>query len=197
MNTHLDSCLSRDTVLEVVRESLKSSTSTLQASPSPRTSETGQKRPSASGTSKCVHGGPLDKYFRSGHGNQPACTSSSAANPTDGGLLVVVKTEWLGQSTFPIWKDLLQAVASSLPDQQNLSVCCLPDVLPVSRQSPEDRRWERVHVAGAAGAAPGRATTPGSDPTEWECHKGHIKKEPLQPDSQSASQPLHTKHTLG
>ncbi|VDM03076.1 unnamed protein product [Schistocephalus solidus] len=68
---------------------------------------------------------------------------------------------------------------------------------PVSRQSQEDRRRERTQVAGAAGAAPGRATTPGSDPTEWECHKGHIKKEPLQPDSQSASQPLHTKHTLG
>ncbi|VDM00538.1 unnamed protein product [Schistocephalus solidus] len=68
---------------------------------------------------------------------------------------------------------------------------------PVSRQSQEDRRWERAQVAGAAGAAPGRATTPGSDPTEWECHKGYIKKEPLQPDSQSTSQPLHTKHTLG
>ncbi|VDL87247.1 unnamed protein product [Schistocephalus solidus] len=37
----------------------------------------------------------------------------------------------------------------------------------------------------------------GSDPTGWECHKSHIKKEPLQPDSQSTGQPLHTKHTLG
>uniref|UniRef100_A0A183SPE9 RBPJ-interacting and tubulin-associated protein n=1 Tax=Schistocephalus solidus TaxID=70667 RepID=A0A183SPE9_SCHSO len=27
--------------------------------------------------------------------------------------------------------------------------------------------------------------------------KGHIKKEPLQPDTQSASKPLHTKHTIG
>ncbi|VDM01742.1 unnamed protein product [Schistocephalus solidus] len=27
-------------------------------------------------------------------------------------------------------------------------------------------RWERTQVAGAAGAAPGRTTTPGSDPTE-------------------------------
>ncbi|VDL93315.1 unnamed protein product [Schistocephalus solidus] len=33
------------------------------------------------------------------------------------------------------------------------------------------------------GDAPGRATPPGSDSVEWECHKGHIKKEPLQPDS--------------
>ncbi|VDL89869.1 unnamed protein product [Schistocephalus solidus] len=65
---------------------------------------------------------------------------------------------------------------------------------PVSRQSQEDRRWERAQDAGAAGAAPGRTTTPGSDPTEWECHKGHIKKEQFQSDSQSASQPLHTKH---
>ncbi|VDL91099.1 unnamed protein product [Schistocephalus solidus] len=64
----------------------------------------------------------------------------------------------------------------------------------VLRKSLEDRIWERAQVAGAAGAAPGRTTTPGSDPTEWECHKGHIKKEPLQPDSQSASQPLYTKH---
>ncbi|VDM01499.1 unnamed protein product [Schistocephalus solidus] len=68
---------------------------------------------------------------------------------------------------------------------------------PVSRQRQEDRRCERVQVAGAAGAALGRTITPGADPTEWECHKGHIMKEPLQPDSQSASQPLHTKHTLG
>uniref|UniRef100_A0A183S990 SHR-BD domain-containing protein n=1 Tax=Schistocephalus solidus TaxID=70667 RepID=A0A183S990_SCHSO len=30
--------------------------------------------------------------------------------------------------------------------------------------SQEDRRWERAQVAGAAGAAPGRNTTPGSDP---------------------------------
>ncbi|VDL98014.1 unnamed protein product [Schistocephalus solidus] len=55
-------------------------------------------------------------------------------------------------------------------------------------------RWKRAHVAGAAGVAPGRTTTPGSDPTEWECHKGHIKKEPSQPDSQTTSQPLHTTH---
>ncbi|VDL90300.1 unnamed protein product [Schistocephalus solidus] len=54
-----------------------------------------------------------------------------------------------------------------------------------------------VQVAGAAGAAPARTTTPGSDPTEWECHKGNIKKKPMQPDSQSASQPVHTQHTLG
>ncbi|VDL95026.1 unnamed protein product [Schistocephalus solidus] len=65
----------------------------------------------------------------------------------------------------------------------------------MSGQGQEDRRWERVQVAGAAGAATRRTTTPSSDPTEWECHKGHIKKEPLQPDSQSVSQPLHTKHT--
>ncbi|VDL94072.1 unnamed protein product [Schistocephalus solidus] len=31
---------------------------------------------------------------------------------------------------------------------------------PVSRQSQEERRWERAQVAGAAGAAPGRTTTP-------------------------------------
>ncbi|VDL89740.1 unnamed protein product [Schistocephalus solidus] len=61
----------------------------------------------------------------------------------------------------------------------------------------EDRRREKTQMAGAAGAAPGRATTPGSDPTEWECRKGHIKKEPWQHDSQSASQPLYTKTTLG
>ncbi|VDM05226.1 unnamed protein product [Schistocephalus solidus] len=42
----------------------------------------------------------------------------------------------------------------------------LPHLSPVSRQSQEDRRWERAQVAGAAGAAPGRATTPGSDLTE-------------------------------
>ncbi|VDL93081.1 unnamed protein product [Schistocephalus solidus] len=52
-------------------------------------------------------------------------------------------------------------------------------------QSQDDRRWERAQVNGAAGATPGRTTTPGSDPTEWVCHKGHIKKEPLQPDSQT------------
>uniref|UniRef100_A0A183S9U9 Serine/threonine-protein phosphatase 2A 55 kDa regulatory subunit B n=1 Tax=Schistocephalus solidus TaxID=70667 RepID=A0A183S9U9_SCHSO len=69
--------------------------------------------------------------------------------------------------------------------------------IPVSRQSLEDRRWERAHEAGAAGAAPGCTSTPGSDPTECECHKGHIMKEPLHPDSQSANLPLHTKHTLG
>ncbi|VDL91214.1 unnamed protein product [Schistocephalus solidus] len=63
----------------------------------------------------------------------------------------------------------------------------------------EPRRPEmgEGHVAGAAAAAPRRTTTPDLNPTEWECHKGHIKKEPLQPNSQSASQPLHTKHTLG
>ncbi|VDL89768.1 unnamed protein product [Schistocephalus solidus] len=61
--------------------------------------------------------------------------------------------------------------------------------------SQEDRSRERTEVAVTAGAAPGRTTTPGSDPTEWECHKGHIKKEPLQPDSQSAIQPLHTQNT--
>ncbi|VDL85303.1 unnamed protein product [Schistocephalus solidus] len=37
------------------------------------------------------------------------------------------------------------------------------------------------------GPTPNRNTTTeesgGSDPTDWECHKGHIKKEPLQPDS--------------
>ncbi|VDM05457.1 unnamed protein product [Schistocephalus solidus] len=63
--------------------------------------------------------------------------------------------------------------------------------------SQEDRIWERAQVAGTAIAALGRTAAPGSDPTEWECHNGHIKKEQLQPDSQSASQPLHTKHTLG
>ncbi|VDL92847.1 unnamed protein product [Schistocephalus solidus] len=68
---------------------------------------------------------------------------------------------------------------------------------PVSRQSQEDRRREKTYVAGAAGAAPEGATTPGSDPTEWEGHKDRIKKELLQPDSQSASQPLQRKHTLG
>ncbi|VDL93539.1 unnamed protein product [Schistocephalus solidus] len=31
---------------------------------------------------------------------------------------------------------------------------------PTRSTSQEDRRWERAHVAGAAGAAPGRATTP-------------------------------------
>ncbi|VDL97151.1 unnamed protein product [Schistocephalus solidus] len=55
-----------------------------------------------------------------------------------------------------------------------------------------DRMRERAQMVSAAGAAPGRAHTPGSDPTEWECHKGHIKKEPLPPDSQSARQPLRT-----
>ncbi|VDL96839.1 unnamed protein product [Schistocephalus solidus] len=67
----------------------------------------------------------------------------------------------------------------------------------VPSQSQENLRQGRAQVAGAAGAAPGCTTTPDSDPTEWECNKGYIKKEPLQPDSQSASQPLHTKHTLG
>uniref|UniRef100_A0A183SW74 Rap-GAP domain-containing protein n=1 Tax=Schistocephalus solidus TaxID=70667 RepID=A0A183SW74_SCHSO len=43
-----------------------------------------------------------------------------------------------------------------------------PHLNPVSRQSQEDRRWERAQVAGAAGAAPGCTTTPDSDPTEWE-----------------------------
>ncbi|VDL89142.1 unnamed protein product [Schistocephalus solidus] len=55
---------------------------------------------------------------------------------------------------------------------------------PVSRHSQEARRRDRTQVAGAAGVAPGRITTPGSDPTDWKCHKGHIKKKPLQPDSQ-------------
>ncbi|VDL98286.1 unnamed protein product [Schistocephalus solidus] len=73
----------------------------------------------------------------------------------------------------------------------------IPHLSPVSRQSQKDRRWERVQVAGATRAASGCTTTPGSDPTEWDGHKGHTKKEPLQPDSQSASQPLHIKHTLG
>ncbi|VDL90268.1 unnamed protein product [Schistocephalus solidus] len=31
---------------------------------------------------------------------------------------------------------------------------------------PPHLAWERTQVAGAAGAAPGRTTTPGSDPTE-------------------------------
>ncbi|VDL88741.1 unnamed protein product [Schistocephalus solidus] len=38
----------------------------------------------------------------------------------------------------------------------------LPHLSPVSRQSQEDRRWERAQVAGAAGATPGCTTTPGS-----------------------------------
>ncbi|VDL94781.1 unnamed protein product [Schistocephalus solidus] len=42
----------------------------------------------------------------------------------------------------------------------------LPHLIPVSRQSQEDRKCERAQVAGAAGAAPGCTTTPGSDPTE-------------------------------
>ncbi|VDL89697.1 unnamed protein product [Schistocephalus solidus] len=67
-------------------------------------------------------------------------------------------------------------------------------IIPVSWQSQEHRKRETTQVAGAVGAAPGRTTTPGSDPTEWECHNGHIKKEPLQPDSQTTSQPLQTTH---
>ncbi|VDL94635.1 unnamed protein product [Schistocephalus solidus] len=61
----------------------------------------------------------------------------------------------------------------------------------------ESRRPEAGEDAGGwrGRSRPGRATTPGSEPTEWEYHKGHIKKEPLQPDSQSASQLLQTKHT--
>ncbi|BHF78496.1 Protein dopey-1 [Sparganum proliferum] len=42
---------------------------------------------------------------------------------------------------------------------------------------------QQKSVAGTAGAAPGPSVTYGLDPTEWECHKGHLKKEPLQPDS--------------
>ncbi|VDL91471.1 unnamed protein product [Schistocephalus solidus] len=65
---------------------------------------------------------------------------------------------------------------------------------PVSRQSKKTadgigRRW-----LARPGAAPGRTTTHGLDPTEKECHKGHIKKEPLQPDSQSASQLIQNTH---
>ncbi|KAL7063018.1 hypothetical protein AAHC03_0119 [Spirometra sp. Aus1] len=66
INSHLDSCLSRDTVLEVVRESLQSSTPSSVASSSARTPETGQKRHPDGGVGKCVHRGPLDKYFRPG-----------------------------------------------------------------------------------------------------------------------------------
>ncbi|BHF83503.1 hypothetical protein SprV_0902664600 [Sparganum proliferum] len=42
--------------------------------------------------------------------------------------------------------------------------------------------------AGTAEAAPGRAANAwlGSHTVVWECHKGHIKKEPLQPDSQTS-----------
>ncbi|VDM05528.1 unnamed protein product [Schistocephalus solidus] len=51
-----------------------------------------------------------------------------------------------------------------------------------------------AQVAGAAGVAPGCTTTPGSDPTEWECHKDHIKKEPLRPDSVRQSATPHKTH---
>ncbi|VDL95923.1 unnamed protein product [Schistocephalus solidus] len=63
----------------------------------------------------------------------------------------------------------------------------------------ESRRPEMGEGAGSwrDRSRPGCTIPPDSDPTEWECHKGPIKKEPLQPDSQSASQPLHTKQTLG
>ncbi|VDL97202.1 unnamed protein product [Schistocephalus solidus] len=62
----------------------------------------------------------------------------------------------------------------------------------VKAKCQEEQRREKTQVASAAGVTPGHATTNTSDPTERECHKGHIKKEPLQPDSQFASQPLHS-----
>ncbi|VDM03500.1 unnamed protein product [Schistocephalus solidus] len=48
-------------------------------------------------------------------------------------------------------------------------------------------------VAGTAGTASKRAATPGSDPTEQDCHRGHIMKEPLQTGSQpiAFNQRLH------
>nr|VZI03790.1 unnamed protein product [Spirometra erinaceieuropaei] len=33
-----------------------------------------------------------------------------------------------------------------------------------------------------------RAAIPGSDPTDWECHRGRIMKESLQPDSQTEAE---------
>ncbi|VDL96849.1 unnamed protein product [Schistocephalus solidus] len=50
---------------------------------------------------------------------------------------------------------------------------------PVPSQSQEEWRQERAQVARVIGAASGRTTTPGSDPTEWECRKGYIEKELL------------------
>ncbi|BHF72242.1 hypothetical protein SprV_0401530600 [Sparganum proliferum] len=43
--------------------------------------------------------------------------------------------------------------------------------------------------AGTAEAAPKRAANAwlGSHTVVWECHRGHIKKEPLQPDSQTTT----------
>ncbi|BHF73539.1 hypothetical protein SprV_0401662000 [Sparganum proliferum] len=45
---------------------------------------------------------------------------------------------------------------------------------------------------GTAETASGRAATPGPDTTEEKYHKGLIRKEPLQPDSQTTSWPPHT-----
>ncbi|BHF85623.1 hypothetical protein SprV_1002879200 [Sparganum proliferum] len=105
----------------------------------------------------------------------------------------------------------------------------LPHLDPASRESPENRKWERAQAdctvelapwrstphpliqtenkwafdkkqhqqelriqASAAEAAPRRANIPGSDPTHWECHRGHIKEAPLEPNSKATGQPLHT-----
>ncbi|VDM01605.1 unnamed protein product [Schistocephalus solidus] len=70
------------------------------------------------------------------------------------------------------------------------------------RQNQVYRRQQRDQVAGAAGAAPKRATTPGSAPTEWKCHRGRIKKdqprlEDYKPRGSKTRSPLpFPRHTL-
>ncbi|VDL99117.1 unnamed protein product [Schistocephalus solidus] len=73
----------------------------------------------------------------------------------------------------------------SQPDSQNISQPHHTTHIDLTSQ--EDRRREMAQFAGLAGAAPELATTRGLDLTEWESYKGHIKKQPLQPDSQSAA----------
>ncbi|VDL92387.1 unnamed protein product [Schistocephalus solidus] len=55
----------------------------------------------------------------------------------------------------------------------------------VTEQIKEDRRLRRVHGAGAAGAAPGCTTTPGSDLKEWECHKSLTLSPPVSHSTQN------------
>ncbi|VDL94520.1 unnamed protein product [Schistocephalus solidus] len=66
--------------------------------------------------------------------------------------------------------DLYQKLDQLQDELEVTKACC-------GGQSHKDRSWERAQLTGVAGAALGCTTTPGSDPTQCECHKGHIKKE--------------------
>ncbi|VDL94661.1 unnamed protein product [Schistocephalus solidus] len=75
---------------------------------------------------------------------------------------------------------IMQQLESPSPAPLTGSTALSPRPPPEPDVKTESRRPEMGEGAGGwtAGAAPGRATTPGSVPTEWGCHKDHMVGSP-------------------